>query len=135
MKTGTDLQTSLSALPRWSRAVGGMTMLRGKPAGQAVPLLGARGSRARATMTVGAAPWLHTWTPAPVAWQLLGWPFVASCMGVLPAQKAPAAALASMPCCLSTACQTTVASHWTILSYVAGQSTELEVHGPQERRI
>ena len=60
MRTGTDAQISLSALLRWSRAVGGMTRLRFKPAGQAVPLPGAMGSRARATMTVRAAPWLHT---------------------------------------------------------------------------
>lgn len=40
--------------------MGGMTRLRAKPDGQVGPLLGARGSRARATMMVRAAPWLHT---------------------------------------------------------------------------
>ena len=126
VRTSIDVQTSLSALPRWSRAAGGTTRLRAKPAGLAARLLGARGSRGRTIMTVRAAPWLRTRAPAAVAWQLLGWPFVvASGFGVLPVQDLPAAAEASMACCLSTARQTAMSTHFSILSRMAEQSKDL----------
>ena len=122
VRTVTDLQTSLSALLRWSRAVGGMTRLRAKPAGQAGHPLGREGQQGQDNndgegCTLAAAP-------AVVAWQLLGWPFVAACLEVLVVQNVPAAALASMARCLSTAPQTAPSIHSNILSHMVGQSKQ-----------